>query len=420
MSNNNMNHGRAREEVIKRIRELVNGKTVNSKDAGSDIIKDDVVDVNTIKSSFREGLIVDYSELEEIKRMVYKDINSDLTQKLENMKKQYMIQNPEYDSRGTFTQVGIHDTEKDQDIEAIIHITDDGNVDLMFMCIDDKEIKYHKEKNGDFEYSEEKNGKVIEIASKDGLYSINSRSYANLDQKLVVKADELKAKFATPSEALEFAESSIPNESRENYEALRKKLGVSKIKEVNPDKIERLAKEKGISIEKLQNQMENVCVLGTTETRIKDDMVKSTSLNYTYKEEALIQDGKPSQVWIKDLDSEGHVKLKLFELTKDGRYIDVSSYNEKNGVPQFDMYDLEEIESMIQEEYGLEKDPKMLQHFQKMARTKSFIPKQADLISRKVETDRQKGNKIGKENKKDSEKNIEVGKRVDDTDEIPI
>lgn len=143
-------------------------------------------------------------------------------------------------------------------------------------------------------------------------------------------------------------------------------------------------------------------LFGSTSTTFSKDHVNVSKLTYTYKEDALLNDGKPSQICISDLDSDGKVFLKLFELTKDGNYIDVNSYREKDGVPSIDTVSLEQIEQMSYESYGLSPNQKTLEHFKSMAKSNSTVPKQANLITKKIENDIQKGIRIGR----NPEKNI--------------
>lgn len=143
-------------------------------------------------------------------------------------------------------------------------------------------------------------------------------------------------------------------------------------------------------------------LFGSTSTTFSKDHVNVSKLTYTYKEGALLNDGKPSQICISDLDSDGKVFLKLFELTKDGNYIDVNSYREKDGVPSIDTVSLEQIEQMAYESYGLSPNQKTLEHFKSMAKSNSTVPKQANLITKKIENDIQKGIRIGR----NPEKNI--------------
>lgn len=421
---NSSNSNKIKHNIIRKMQELFNGKTISSIDKPSEVLDISLSDEQEPKSTLHDSIKVDYSEVESLKQLIYSEANKDLTTKLEDMKKQYMLQNPDYNSTSHFTQTGLHDNSKDQDIQAMIHITDNGKVDLIFMCTDSSNISYHKDENGNFEYTEERqsaSGKIstIGISSKYGLYRLNTCSYSNhKSPEQVAEAKHLSEKFSNPNRALKQAESSIPKESMENYRALRKKLGVESIRAIDTDELEKLASEKGISPEKLSSQKEKMAVLGSTKTMFSKDKINSSSLRYTYKEEALLNDGKPSQIWIDDLDSDGKVSLKLFELTKDGNYIDVSSYHERDGVPSIDIVSLEEIEKMAHEKYDLHPNPKMLEHFKSMAKSDSLVPKQTDLITKKIENDIQKGIKIGKNPEKNISPDIQTTKNS--FDDIPI
>lgn len=159
-------------------------------------------------------------------------------------------------------------------------------------------------------------------------------------------------------------------------------------------------------------------LFGSTVTQFRKNTVNVSSLQYTYTEEALLNDGKPSQIWITDLDSKGKESLKLFELTKDGNYIDVCSYHEKDGVPSIDTVSLEQIEQLAYESYGLSPNSKTLEHFKSMAKSETTVPKQTDLIAKKLENDIQKGIKIGKTPQKNISPNIQHSQ--DSFDDIPL
>lgn len=249
------------------MQQLFNGKTISSKDIQSEALDMSLSDEQEAKSTVHDNLKVDFGEVEALKQIIYSEANKDLTTKLEDMKKQYMSQNPKLDFNGRFTQTGIHDSSRNEDIQAMIHITDDGKVDLLFMCADNKNISYHKDENNNFEYSEERqsaNGKnaVVEISSKYGLYGFNTYSYSNHHSpEQVSEAKRLTKRFSNPNDMLKQAESSIPQESLENYKALRQKLGVETIKTLDVNDIEKTANKKGISAQELVNQGKKVAVI---------------------------------------------------------------------------------------------------------------------------------------------------------------
>lgn len=151
---NSSNPGKLKNKIIRKMQELFNGKTISSKNLSNEALDMSLADEQN-QSTFHDNLKVNYAEVESLKQLIYSEANKDLTTKLEDMKKQYMLQNSDFDSNGHFVQTGIHDNSKNEDIQAMIHITDDGNVDLLFMCADNKNISYHKDENGNFEYSEE-------------------------------------------------------------------------------------------------------------------------------------------------------------------------------------------------------------------------------------------------------------------------
>lgn len=260
------NSSKLKNKIIRKMQELFNGKTISSKDLSDESLDMSLSDEQS-QSTLHDNLKVNYAEVESLKQLIYSEANKDLTTKLEDMKQQYMLQNPDFDSNGHFTQTGIHDKSKNEDIQAMIHITDDGKVDLIFMCADNKNISYHKDENGNFEYSEERqgsNGKnsVVEISSKYGLYGFNTYSYANHHSpEQVAQAKSLSKRFSNPNDALKQAESSIPKENMDNYQDLRKKLGVETIKVLDVNDIEKTATKKGISAQELVNQGKKICVI---------------------------------------------------------------------------------------------------------------------------------------------------------------
>lgn len=264
---NSSNPNKIKSKIIRKMQQLFNGKAISSKDIQSEALDMSLSDEQEAKSTVHDNLKVDFAEVEALKQIIYSEANKDLTTKLEDMKKQYMSQNPKLDSNGRFTQTGIHDSSKNEDIQAMIHITDDGKVDLLFMCADNKNISYHKDDNNNFEYSEERqsaNGKnsVVEISSKYGLYGFNTYSYSNRHSpEQVAEAKRLTKRFSNPNDMLKQAESSIPQESLENYKALREKLGVETIKTLDVNDIEKTANKKGISAQELVNQGKKVAVI---------------------------------------------------------------------------------------------------------------------------------------------------------------
>lgn len=260
------NPSKIKNKIIKKMQELFNGKTISSKNPSSEAL-DMALSDDSNQSTLHDNLKVNYAEVESLKQIIYSEANKDLTTKLESMKKQYMLQNPDFNSNGHFTQTGIYDKSKSEDIQAMIHITDDGKVDLLFMCADNKNISYHKDENGNFEYSEERqgaNGKnsVVEISSKYGLYGFNTYSYANHQSPVqVAQAKYLSKKFSNPNNVLKKAESSIPEESMDNYQALRKKLGVRSIKTLDSNGIEKEATKRGVSPQEFANQGKKAAVI---------------------------------------------------------------------------------------------------------------------------------------------------------------
>ncbi len=263
---NSSNHSKLKNKIIQKMQELFNGKTINSKNPSTEAL-DMTLSDNLNQSTLHDNLKVNYAEVESLKQIIYSEANKDLTTKLEDMKRQYMLQNPDFNSNGHFTQTGIYDKSKNEDIQAMIHITNDGKVDLLFMCADNRNISYHKDENDNFEYSEERqgaNGKnsVVEISSKYGLYGFNTYSYSNHHSpEQVAQAKYLSKKFSNPNNALKKAESSIPEESMDNYQALRKKLGVRSIKTLDSNGIEKEAAKRGLSPQEFANQGEKVAVI---------------------------------------------------------------------------------------------------------------------------------------------------------------
>ncbi len=73
---------------------------------------------------------------------------------------------------------------------------------------------------------------------------------------------------------------------------------------------------------------------------------------------------------------------------------------------------------MAYEDYGLCPNPKTLERFKSMAKSTSPVPKQTDLITKKIENDMQKGIKIGR----NPEKNItpDIQPSQNPFDDIPI
>lgn len=73
---------------------------------------------------------------------------------------------------------------------------------------------------------------------------------------------------------------------------------------------------------------------------------------------------------------------------------------------------------MAYESYGLSPNQKTLEHFKSMAKSNSTVPKQTNLITKKIENDIQKGIKIGR----NPEKNIspDIQHSQDPFDDVPL